>query len=138
MVSQKFPASQPKAGQPTGFVDAIRTGKKIHTIRANYPLWAKRVAEIQSGKAMLSVRVWSSAPYKSKQVECFTLSAADGVGIQKLQDPKNFDFASIEGKKIDWQTVAQNDGLTFNDFCDWFKGVRQDMAIIHFTKFRYG
>ena len=36
------------------------------------------------------------------------------------------------------ETIAKNDGLSFSDFCDWFR-VRtpEPMAIIHFTGFRY-
>ena len=41
-VSQKFPTTHKKAGQSTGFPLAIKHYDKIHTIRGNYDLWAKR------------------------------------------------------------------------------------------------
>lgn len=53
---------------------------KLHTIRANFPLWEKRIAEVQRGEACLSVRQWSGSPYKSPQVEIGCLTAEDGVG----------------------------------------------------------
>jgi hypothetical protein len=58
--------------------------------------------------------------------------------LQKLEDPTNFVFAPIDGKSINWDEVAKNDGLSFDDFCEWFK-VRQNspMAVIHFTQYRY-
>ena len=55
---------------------------------------------------------------------------------------------TIMGKKIHtiranyelWEKRAMqiNDGLSFDDFCEWFK-VRQNspMAVIHFTEWRY-
>lgn len=139
-VSKNFPKTHAKAGQTTGFVDNITRlftpeCKKIHTIRSNYELWERRAKEINEGNAILSIRYWSETPYRSKQVEICKL---EGIGVEKLEHPDNFAFAQIEGKSIDWGIVAKNDGLSFEDFCEWFK-VRQKepMAIIHFTNFRY-
>ena len=109
-----------------------------HDIRGNYELWAKRFKKINKGEAILSVRIWSGKPYQSKQQEIFKYDKTHGIGLQKLEQPNNFVFAPIDGKKVNWDLVAKNDGLSFEDFCDWFK-VRSDkpMAIIHFTDFRY-
>ena len=137
-VSVRFPKTHKKAGQSTGFPLAIKHYDKIHTIRGNYDLWAKRFEKINAGKAILSVRIWEDMPYKSKQLEIFRYDHTRKIGLQKLDDPTNFVFAPIEGKKINWEDIAKNDGLSFEDFCEWFK-VRNDrpMAIIHFTDFRY-
>ena len=137
-VSQKFPTTHKKAGQSTGFPLAIKHYDKIHTIRGNYDLWAKRFEKINAGKAILSVRIWEGKPYASKQLEIFKYDYTDKIGIEKLEDPTNFVFAPIEGKQINWDLIAKNDGLSFEDFCEWFK-VRSNspMAIIHFTGFRY-
>lgn len=137
-VSQKFPATHKKAGQPTGFLLAIKHYDKIHTIRANYDLWAKRFEKINAGKAMLSVRVWEGKPYASKQLEIFKYDKTHNIGLEKLEDPANPFMAWVNGTKQDWETLAKNDGLSFEDFCEWFK-VKQTkpMAIIHFTNFRY-
>ena len=137
-VSVRFPKTHKKAGQSTGFPLAIKHYDKIHTIRGNYDLWAKRFEKINAGKAILSVRMWEDMPYKSKQLEIFRYDHTRKIGLQKLDDPTNFVFAPIEGKKINWEDIAKNDGLSFEDFCEWFK-VRNDrpMAIIHFTDFRY-
>jgi hypothetical protein len=139
-VSKQFPKTHIKAGEDTGFVQNISKlfsfeNTKIHTIRANYELWNKRAKEINEGKAILSIRYWSGKPYNSKQVEICQLC---GIGIEKLEDPTNFVFAPIDGKMVNWQDIAKNDGLSFEDFCEWFK-VRQPnpMAVIHFTNFRY-
>lgn len=138
MVSQIFPKTHNKAGQSTGFPLAIKHYDKIHTIRGNYDLWAKRFEKINAGKAILSVRIWEDMPYKSKQLEIFRYDHTRKIGLQKLDNPSNFVFAPIEGKKVNWEEIAKNDGLSFEDFCEWFK-VRKDspMAIIHFTDFRY-
>lgn len=139
-VSKQFPKTHAKAGRDTGFVQNISKlfsfeNTKIHTIRANYDLWNKRATDINEGKAILSIRYWSGKPYGSKQVEICRL---EKIGVEKLEDARNFVFAPIEGKEVNWGEVAKNDGLTFEDFCEWFK-VRSDkpMAVIHFTNFRY-
>ena len=79
-------------------------------------------------------------PYRSKQVEIARLTKEDGVGIQRLE--------FVNGKLglprigIVYQRkneIALNDGLSFEDWENWFKNydLAQPMAIIHFTKFRY-
>ncbi len=140
-VSKQFPKTHKKAGKSTGFVENIsrlfsKDSEKIHTIRSNYDLWQKRAKEINEGKAILSIRYWSEMPYRSKQVEICKL---ERVGVEKLEQPDNFVFAPIEGKPIDWEVVAKNDGLSFEDFCEWFKSRQKEpMAVLHFTDFRYG
>lgn len=140
MVSKFFPKTHPKAGQDTGFVQNIRRlfstdNTKIHTIRGNYSLWENRAAEINGGRGVLSIRYWSGMPYRSKQIE---ICALEKIGIEKLDDPSNFVFAPVNGKLVNWREIAENDGLSFDDFCKWFKDrSKQPMAIIHFTNFRY-
>jgi len=83
----------------------------------------------------LILNVWSGKPYNSKQIEICRL---EKIGVEKLNDPTNFVYADIEGKQIDWETIAKNDGLSFEDFCEWFKVRKNEpMAVIHFTEFRY-
>ena len=155
-LSRHFLANHKRAGEETHFKEKFLLGQgltdydtpslaKIHTIRANYPLWEKRIKEIQEGHAVLSVRQWSGKPYRSKQVEIARLTADNGIGIQKLSFDKDkdgvpsFKFLNINGKYIDRETLANNDGLSLNDWVDWFWGydLSEPMAIIHFTKFRY-
>lgn len=135
IVSERFPATHKRAGEDTNFIQQIKDGVKKHTIRGNYDLWKKRIDQIQAGKAYLSVRIWTGKPYNSKQKEILQLTE---VGIQELEDPTNFVYASIAEYPHNWETVAKNDGLSFDDFCEWFN-IRQkeSMAIIHFTDFRY-
>ena len=168
-LSQVFPTTHPKAGAPTGFAEnvAFKThleldkalggyrnvqGSKLHTIRANYPLWAKRFEQIDRGEACLSIRQWSGKPYASKQVEIARLTKADGIGLQELTFYKEYRLSparytlenfEIDGKLHDGNTrmLAENDGLTLDDWEAWFGNPKYDlsepMAIIHFTKFRY-
>lgn len=139
-VSKQFPKTHKRSGQSTGFVESIKKlftvdGNKIHTIRSNFDLWSKRAEQINSGQAVLSIRYWSDKPYRSKQIEICVL---EKIGIEKLDDPTNFVFAPINGAAFNWNDVAKNDGLSFDDFDEWFKVRQSDpMAIIHFTNFRY-
>lgn len=139
-VSKQFPKTHIRSGESTGFVENIKKlftleSNKIHTIRANYEFWEKRAKQINEGKAVLSIRYWSDKPYNSKQIEICRL---EKIGIEKLEDPTNFAFATIGDKMINWAEIAKNDGLSFKDFCEWFKvRCEKPMAIIHFTNFRY-
>lgn len=117
--------------------------KKRHTIRGNYELWAKRIAEVERGEAYLSIRQWTDRPYRSKQVEIARLTKDDGVGIQRLHFPEG-DIASpiVRGSRfcmVDLEVLSRNDGLSYSDWYRWFKkyDLTKHMAIIHFTSFRY-
>lgn len=134
IVSERFPQTHNRKGELTYLPTKIKNGEKIHTIRGNYELWEKRITDVKNGLARLSVRVWEGKPYKSKQIEIFEFNSETGIDIQKLEDPTNFVYANVNGKYINWSEIAKNDGLSFNDFCNWFK-VRSNkpMAIIHFT-----
>lgn len=134
-----------RAGEETGFKDSFLKGKKVHTIRANYNLWEARIKEVQEGNAVLSIRQWSGIPYRSKQNEITELSKEDGVGIQKLtfnKDSNGMFFLEdydIDGKYIELDKLASNDGLLTEDWSRWFKkyDLSKPMAVIHFTSFRY-
>lgn len=140
IISEEFPQTHKRKGEPTYFVNKIGgLWEKIHTIRANYELWEKRIAEINAGRAVLSVRVWEGKPYRSKQREVF---AFQSVGLEKFIFPINAFSPKYTKDQIGFMTVkelAKNDGLSFGDFEEWFKGydLTKPMAIIHFSDFRY-
>ena len=144
-LSKFFLKQHIRAGEETGFKDSFLKGKKVHTIRANYNLWEARIKEVQEGKAVLSIRQWFELPYRSKQDEITGLSNEDGVGIQKLTFNKdsNGEFFleefNIDGKYIEFDKLAANDGLLTEDWYRWFKryDLSKPMAVIHFTSFRY-
>ena len=161
-VSRYFPSTHPRKGEETGFVHRIMSGQgdkylhiltkecfqkppeKLHTIRANYPLWAKRMAEVQAGRAVIELFYWSEKPYRSQQVVFATLDRDSGCGVQELDFiALNIERPCIFGKgyasRNHLSEVAKNDGLSLEDFKAWFKGydLSKSMAIIHFTDFRY-
>lgn len=159
-VSRTFPATHERKGEETHFVYKIEKGlgiksvgnkakMKIHTIRVNYDLWHKRFDKIEAGEACLSLRYWSGEPYRSKQIEFARLTKEDGIGLQKLNVVEYADEFGDERAAyvIDnranimllSETIANNDGLSLEDFKEWFKGydLSKPMAIIHFTDFRY-
>ena len=153
-VSRTFPKTHKRAGEETFFKERILSAlskdllmwNKIHTIRANYVLWANRIKEIQEGKAILSIRYWSGKPYNSKQVEICQLDKNSGIGVQKLgfyYDRIDEPFIDTPEQHIGYvgktNLFAKNDGLILEDFKDWFRkyDLSKSMAIIHFTKFRY-
>lgn len=146
-LSKVFPSTHAKAGMNTCFEEQILQHTKLHTIRANYDFWKKRFEQIAAGKACLSIRQWVGKPYGkgSTQREIMRFTCEDGIGIQKLSFDKDRDgcisykFFNIDGRFADIQDVANNDGLSFNDWREWFKDydLSQPLAIIHFTPFRY-
>jgi len=171
LVSRTFPKGHKRKGEKTFFVEKIfneLTGGycymickskndcklcsfekysneiKLHTCRRNYELWAKRIKEVQEGKAILSLRYWSGEPYRTKQIEFAQLDKDSGVGVQKLLFRINDLLYPIAGDGI-WfsvlnlENLSKNDGLSIDDFKDWFKNydLSKEMCIIQFTKFRY-
>ena len=121
--------------------------KKLHTLRGNYEMWKKRFAEIETGRACLSVRVWSGRPYHSKQKELARLTKGDGIGLQRVRIYNVGDGAryamllNAAGDKvgrIETYKLANNDGLPLFAWEDWFRKANDpDFAVIQFTKFRY-
>lgn len=162
-LSKKFLGRHPRAGEETNFEQKFKTGQtcakckkikrgmclgecfpytsaKLHTIRGNYELWEKRIKEVQDGNAILSVRQWTGKPYRSKQVEIACLTAADGVGLQKLYFLHPFDLQSTYvNSRVNAKEIAANDGLSLSDWLAWFSTSKplEPMAVIHFTQFRY-
>lgn len=163
MLSEFFPATHLKAGQPTYFADKIEAAGvplvdgymrgitpepkyKYHTIRGNYDYWEKCFKEIYAGNACLSLRQWAGIPYRSKHIELARLTREDGIGLQKLifgYRFRMFDkifYPNVDGHLLEeYEQLAINDGLSPNDWINWFGNYNLDhpMAIIQFTKFRY-
>ena len=149
-ISRTFPKTHRRAGDSTNFATKILMGlqgynnDKRHTIRDNYPLWKKRIAEVNTGRAILSLREWSGKPYQSKQTIVLEFDHTSGIGVQELKSMDET-FAFIESKigiaqNYHLATLAKNDGLSLEDFQEWFKGYEKTTpkAIIHFTNnFRY-
>lgn len=153
-LSKVFPAYHLRKGEPTNFRAAFNAGQslkkdtdtfcefpKIHTIRDNYELWAKRFEEIDRGEAQISIRQWSGKPYHSKQEIICNLTKADGIGIQKMFvcGSETIYPKFVDNCYVDTETIANNDGLSDFDWLNWFKrcDIKEPLAVIHFTKFRY-
>mgnify|MGYP000931474230 FL=1 len=142
LLSSKFPANNPEAGQPTHFREKIKSGQKIHTIRANREWWSKKAEKINSGEMTLNLRSWTGKPYDSKQEEW---GVYDKIGIQEISMFYNDGWvATVDGKSVPIEEIAKNDGLTVEQFENWFFGLKCDPffqefhgVIIHFTDFRY-
>ncbi len=138
-----FPVTHSKSGEATGFEGKLKEGKKIHTIRYNGKgVWDERYKGIASGKKYLSVREWTGRPYNSEQRE---LSRFDKIGLQHVTMTYSSDDAYpqiwIDNKLVPIQEVAKNDGLSVEDFIEWFFGNNKENVfegvVIHFTDFRY-
>ena len=138
-ISMAFSKKHPQAGLPTFFATKIEDKVKLHTLRGNYKLWAKRFKKIDKGEAFLSVRCWTGKPYNSKQTELFKFFKKDGIGIEKILFDDWFYTVKIGDKRFTCDEVAKNDGLSTEDLEHWFKGynLSEPMVIIHFTPFRY-
>lgn len=166
-VSRTFPKGHPRKGESTYFVEKIidvilliGTAKalnaeivseleeqKIHTIRANYELWAKRMEEVQAGRAVIELFYWEDKPRKSKQIVFATLDKDSGCGVQELsfnwgrEGIRLLCYPVIDNRNYieDIQRITINDGLSWQDFKAWFKNydLSEPMAIIHFTSYRY-
>ena len=144
-LSKRFPAKHPRHGQSTEFRTKFEARAKIHTIRANFLLWKDRFERIFVGNAVLSIRQWSGKPYHSKQELVADLGIRDAIGIEELRFVDG-DINKPHIVKYPDQLVpvtiydlATNDGLSVEDWLDWFKGydLNEPLAVIHFTDYRY-
>ncbi len=120
---------------------------KKHTIRENVDYWKKRIDEINKGNAVLEVYEWIGKPYGKGSTTkiLFTFDKHSGIGYQDLLFSKsNLDFPIVFNRNngvlaLMPNNLAKNDGLSLQDFKDWFKksNLSKPKIIIHFTKFRY-
>lgn len=138
-VSRIFPKTHKRAGEKTQFTNKIFNGSKIHTIRSNYELWTKRINEVKEGKALISLRFWSGRPYNSKQIEFSKITSENNIDVQKIQIDGVWRYKINDGlTRFGIEEIANNDGLSVQDFKEWFKNYDYaPMAIIHFTGKRY-
>jgi len=140
IVSDFFPKYHKRAGEETGFSRGIINKDKIHTLRLNWKLWEKRFEKISKGEAYISVRKWSDKPYRSKQVLIRNFYKEDGIGFEIMRTGIfGVCMSAVVYNRPDYPIIAKNDGLTHDDFTDWFKDVPANTYIgcIHFTEFRY-
>ncbi|MDR1902940.1 MAG: hypothetical protein LBQ88_11740, partial [Treponema sp.] len=105
---------------------------KIHTLRKNHEYWKR-----WDGKEV-SIRTWEGKPYRSRQREVKRVV----IGVQRTVKIKNYFYKEAGVCDLVYlaplETIAKNDGLTTDEFCEWFKDYPDgDMAILHFTDFQY-
>jgi hypothetical protein len=128
--------SHPKAGEPTHFVEKIIAGMlqnpamKNHQSLCGYDNLAlmdchlPKSTTIREGKNWsvgdkFSPRIWSGRPYCSPQKQI-----CDDIEIKRVYDFKYNGFFWINRNILNTTqliTVANNDGLTLEDFWAWFK-----------------
>lgn len=126
-LSRVFPVTHSRRGEPTGFASKLASGEKKHTIRRNYDLWKVNAEKMERGKFYLSIRQWSGKPYNSPQVEI--AQRHNPIGVQPVELYYHADndtiTAKIDGREwldADCYTLAKNDGLSVQDFKEWFFG----------------
>lgn len=143
LFSRSFPHRHPRYGQPTLFVENIQGGGKITTVRDDYEHWHRIISEVQAGTAVLSLRYWVDFR-QSRCKEFARLTAADGVGIERLVDYAGHGQVSAHEdpnyrRFVYLDDLADNDGLNEDDFRSWFRGwgLEKERAIIHLSPLRY-
>lgn len=136
-----FMTGHSRAGQPTGFADKLESGRKKHTIRANYEYWAGKARLINEGRMVLHIRQWVGRPYYSPQVE---LRQMHSLRIQKIS-VYYAELQSVEptvvvdGRVLSQQEVEQlayNDGLSYEEWLEWMCPKRKPLmngVILHLT-----
>lgn len=155
ILSKVFPSKHQRQGEATLFRQLYEEGQKIHTIRASWELWENRLdiknLFSEEEEVVLSLREWAGRPYCSRQERIKDLTVTDRIGVQRLvfvnRDiyrphvlvrtmPFNLRDILVPVNVAD---LAANDGLSLEDFKEWFKGydLKRPLAIIQFTNFRY-
>ena len=137
MIAKNFLAYHKRAGQSTEFEAKIKAKDKLHTIRPNYEKWKEKIEEVKSGKAELVLKQWEGRPYHSTPNKLSIYDDKDDVDVSKLTKTADGFFVN-DTIKVEPEILAKNDGLSLQDFEDWFKVFpTEPMAIVHFNSFRY-
>ena len=137
MIAKNFLAYHKRAGQATEFEAKIKDNDKVHTIRPNYEKWKEKIEEVKSGKAELVLKQWEGRPYHSTPNKLSIYDDKDDVDVSKLTKTADGFFVN-DTIKVEPEILAKNDGLSLQDFEDWFKVFpTEPMAILHFNSFRY-
>lgn len=120
--SKVFPQKHINAGEPTNFKEKILSGEKIHTIRPETNKW--KIGD------QISMRYWTGKPYHSKQeifCEGFEVVELIDLCICVCGDKIDYIFSNCidmvlatEYKMKLFNQIAKNDGLTFDQFQNWF------------------
>jgi len=115
--SKVFPKTHINAGEPTNFKEKILSGEKIHTIRPETTKW--KIGD------QISMRYWTGKPYHSKQeIFCEKFEVVELLQIE-INFNINISFIEINKKSLtyidnDFDLLAKNDGLTFDQMESWF------------------
>ena len=137
-IAKNFLAYHPQKGKPTNFEMKIKAKDKIHTIRPNYEAWKKKIEKVKNGESELIVEQWSGLPYRSSPELLFKYDDKDDIDVSKLTFEEGKGLIVNDEVIVPTEILAKNDGLTLQEFEDWFKIFPPEpFAIIHFTGFRY-
>lgn len=149
-----FGPKHPRKGQETGFIAKVADGRKVHTCRSNYGYWRAKIEKITATGGVLTgiVGVQRLALRRERRVINHYAEEQD----KPIATATYYDYtAEVDGHPVPLEILAENDGLTVDDFKAWFapifaetdkkypqfaglaSAVTIDFAIIHFTKRRY-
>jgi len=124
MCAKRFPVSHPKAGQPTGFREAILSGRKIHTLRQS-------AGNRKTGDTV-SLREWEGRPYASKQVEfahceikVVNRFIAGHPSHTFIADVAHHDGFADPVDFVHWFTGGKDEPMRFDGVCIYFRNVRE-------------
>lgn len=91
----------------------------------------------------LAMKEWTGRPYNSEQRDLTQRTREDGIGLQKIEmiyTAGTILMAKVDDEFVDPAIIAKNDGLSLEDFIEWFfhgKAGSFSGKIIHFTDYRY-
>jgi hypothetical protein len=146
--SRNFPATHPKKGEPTYFVEKIVSDIHSQGVRPYdipeeifctemYLLCEPKHHTIRAGnrwkvRDKFSPRVWSGKPYRSPQITIAPDITITGILDFKIEVDKdyicvlinNYPFYEENSEMVTQvealETLARNDGLSIEDFKSWF------------------
>lgn len=145
MFSRLFPTTCTRRGEQTHFIEKVMLGEKIHTIRRQYDRWKIIADKTQERRFNIALCQWAATPRRSKVHQVGLLDSQIGVQRIKMKYFAASDdiVAIVDGKEVSPVIIAENEGLEWNDFKEWFFGKNRtenaeyNGCIIHFTDTRY-
>lgn len=134
-----FPDWHGRVGQATHFGSKIFSvsNPKIHALRTDSQRWLG-LLDCDKKRVGTPLRIVYYT-LREMQTSLILITQVKKMGLQRVVIPDPADeFMLVDGNRVAVADFARNEGLSPEDFRDWYRRYAADQAIvIHFTDFRY-
>lgn len=137
-VYDTFPTWHSRYGEDTHFAGKIKGiffPVKIHALKSGVIFWEDACRKLATGGYCARIVYLEDRPAGKLY---YLISKCKTLHTQRARYDKASQKVLVEGKPVAVETVAGNEGLSYNDFLEFLdKYDGREFVIVHFTGFRY-